>query len=179
MALKPPMISGAIVLALAGHFGYHNVYLNAQQQRAKLQEQLTHEQETQALRAQLAGSLQDTEQFRQRLPTQPAPEWLVAEVSKFADKAGVRLGAINPDTPQQLQQFTFLRVSFDFTVTSYFELVKFLDELEHASTFFRVDQLDVSRSGQGTSQIRMTVSTFRLPSLEGLPAPEPASAAAP
>ena len=177
MTFKPSLVSGAIVLALVGHFGYHTVYLSNQRQLNQLREQLTEQQRTQDLRVQVARSLDQVEQLRNRLSQEPDTEWLVREVGKLADEAGIQLTAISPVNPRKLQDFTSLSVAFGFTA-SYVQLAQLVGSLEHSRLFMRVEHLDVVRNGQGTSQVKLTVSTFYLPPTEGTTPPERSRAAA-
>ena len=170
MTVKPAVVSGVILLAFAGYFGYHTVYLDSHRKIKKLQEQLTEQRRTQELRVEVARSLQAIGRLRERLPAEPETEWLVREVSKRAEEATLLLKAITPDVPKRLPDVTPVTVSFQFTA-SYSQLVNFLQALEQADVFMRVDDLDIGRSRQGVSPIRLTVSTLYLSPLEEAAAP--------
>jgi len=163
--MKPAWVSGVIVLALAGYFGYYNgIYLPNQKRLRKLQEQLTQQQQTQELRAQLAQSLEQVEQFRKRLPPEPETAWLVREVGKLAEDTGLQLTSIIPQTPRQLSELTHLAVAIEF-VTSYHTLGEFISRLESSKAFLRVDELGVARGADETkpAQVRLIISTLYVP----------------
>lgn len=162
--MKPALVSGAIVLAFAGYFGYNHVYLQEQQEVSKLREQLTEQQQTQELRSQVALSLEQIERFRKRLPTEPETEWLVREVGRLAEEAGVHLTSIVPQSPKKLEEFTHLAVALQFAA-SYHRLGKFISILENSPAFLKVEALEVSRVQGATAQVGLTVSTLYSPRL--------------
>ena len=170
-AMKPTMVSGLIVLCFAAFFGYNTIHLQHRQRLQALQAQLNEEQATQELRVQVAHTLKQIERLRKRLPQEPETEWLVREVGRLAQGAGVQLTSINPQAPKPLQDATQLTVSVQFTAP-YHQLGGFLSTIENASSFLRVDSLDVSPSrtaaaDEHAADIRMTISTFHVPPLVG------------
>ena len=169
-AIKPTLVSGLIVLCFAAFFGYNTIHLQHRQRLQQLHAQLSEEQATQALRVQTAQTLKDIERLRKRLPQEPETEWLVREVGRLAQGAGVQLTSINPQAPKPLQDATQLTVSVQFTAP-YHQLGGFLSTIESATSFLRVDSLDIlpshSAATEHAADIRMTISTFSVPSLAG------------
>lgn len=162
--MKPTLLSGIIVLALAGQLGYHTVYLPYQHKVRELQEQVAKQRQTHELQAQLAKSLEELEQLRKVLPAQPDTEWLVRAVGELAEEAGLQLTSIVPQSPQAVQEFTRLSVNLQL-VTSYHQLGKFISLLERSKSFLKIDGLDIARREEGMAQVKMTVSTLYVPSL--------------
>jgi len=167
--MKPAWISGIIVLVLAGYLGYNTVYLKGRQELSKFREQLRQHEQTQELRKQVARSLDEVERLRKRLPPEPDTEWLVREVGKLAEEAGVRLTSIIPQNPKALHEFTQLSVSLQFGI-SYHQLGKFLSAIENAKLFIHVDDLEMTRGQDGSQSalVRMTLSTWYVPPLAKL-----------
>ena len=161
--IKPAMLTGAIVLALAGRVGYH-LYQQSQQEVATIGQRLHEAQHTQELREALAGVLTTDEQLRRQLSPAPDAEWLVREVSRLADEAGVPLSAMIHQPPQRLQELTHVAVTLQFSA-SYHDTARLVSALEHSPTFLRIDELSVTGSRLPTDhpRIRMTVSTLYAP----------------
>ena len=163
--MRPSVISGALVLCIAGYFGYNVIYRRNQQQLERLQAQLAEQQETQNLRVQVAQSLKQIEQFRKRLPPQAETEWLVSQVNRLAEGAGLQLTSVTPQPTRSIQEFTWLSVTVRFT-SPYHQLGQFVSTLENAEPFLRIDGLEISPPRQGQAvDIRMTVSTLYVPAL--------------
>ena len=170
--MRPSVISGALVLCIAGYFGYNVIYRRNQQQLDRLQAQLAEQQETQNVRVQVAQSLNQIEQFRKRLPPQAETEWLVGHINRLAQGAGVQLTSVNPQPPKSVQEFTWLSVTVQFT-SPYHQLGQFVSTLENAEPFLRIDGLEISPLRQGQAvDIRMTVSTLYIPALVVRSTPE-------
>ena len=161
--IKPTLLSGAVIAALTALCGYQQFYAPSQRTLSTLQTRLAEEQRTQELRIQLARSLQDVERFRKRLPPQPETEWLVHEAGQLAEKTGVQLTSIAPQDPTKLGALTRLAVICQFRA-SYHQLGEFVSILENATSFLRIDHLEVARVQQGIAQIGLTVSTVYVPS---------------
>ena len=169
--MKPTLLSGIIVLVLAGHLGYHTVYLPYQHKVRELQEQFAKQRQTHELQAKLAKSFEALEQLRTVLAAQPDTEWLVRAVGELAEEAGLQLTSIVPQSPKILQEFTRLSVNLQL-VTSYHQLGKFISLLERSKSFLKVDDLDIARREEGMAQVRMTVSTLYVPSLSSSHVPQ-------
>ena len=163
---KPSLVTGAIVLAFTWHAGYDH-YQQRRQDVRTIEQRLREEQATQALRGAVARSLEEVGQFRQRLSPARDTEWLVSQVSSFAEEAGIRLSAIVQQEPRKVEGFTHLAVILQFTA-SYHQLGRFVSRLENAPVFLRVDEMTIGGSspasgggsGQAGAPVRMTVSTL-------------------
>lgn len=162
--MKPAVFSGVMVVAFAGYFGYHTIYLRGQQRMSALRAQLTARQQAQVRQGDIARVVSEAAQLRKRLPPAPDTEWLLQEVGKIARQEGVQLASIAPQEPKRLQDATSLSVSLKFT-SSYHQLGRFISALENASLFLWIETLDLSRSRMGTAQVDLTVSTAWVPSL--------------
>ena len=160
--VKPSLITGAIVLAFTWHVGYHH-YQQSQHAIATLEQRLHEEQATQALRAAVAHSLEEVGRFRQHLSPARDTEWLVSQVSSFAQEAGIRLNAIVQQDPRKLEGFTHLAVTLQFNA-SYHQLGQFVSRLENAPVFLRVDEMTIGSREQDEdgAQVRVSVSTLHL-----------------
>lgn len=166
MTPKPALISGLLVAAIAGYLGHRTIYRDYQRTMTTLRAQLTDQQQTQGLREQAAQSLQEIERFRKQLPPQPETEWLMREVSRLAEEAGIQLTTILPANPKKvegLEGVMTLTVALDFTAP-YHQLGKFLSVVESAPVFIRVDELMLARNEQGRAKVQLTVGTLYVPS---------------
>jgi len=164
--MKASLLSGAIIVAVSGLFGYHNIHLRLQQQLQAVQQQQQLEQQTQELRTQLAVTLEQVEQFRKRLAPSPETQWLMEQVNPLAAQAGVQLTGIRPQNPSPLTDFTSLAVHLEFT-GSFHQVGAFLSALESAPVFIRVSDLDISAPNeQGASQVQLILTTMYVPPLE-------------
>ena len=162
--MNQTLLLGAIGVALAALFGYHSIYAPKQEQVRVIQEQITQEQGDQQARTDVAALLQHLERYRKRLAPEPDTSWLVREVVALSKRAGVQLATINQDAPQAFQKSTRLGVTFQFTA-AYHQVGAFLDELERADHFFRVEHLDINRAQEADqpSTVRLVVSTLYVP----------------
>lgn len=167
MALKPARVSGLLIAVCAGYLGYTAIYMRNQRTLGLLREQLLEERQTQELRAGLAQSLEAIERFRKQLPPSPDVEWLIGQVTQAAEGAGVQFTTINPQPPKRLGDVTLLPVTVQFAA-SYEQVRTLIDVLERGSSYIRVDDLDLARSGQGTAQVHLTVSTVHVPPVPGV-----------
>ena len=168
MVVKPVVISGLMVAAFASQIGYQG-YREDQREIEQVRAQWQEAQQAQALRATVAKSLDEVARFRKRLPPEPETAWLIREVGRLAESAGVELTSITPQTPRQFQDVTYLAVALRLS-TSYHTLGKFLATLESARDFLRVDELEVQQQAGGASaaasrpaQVKLTVSTLYVP----------------
>jgi Tfp pilus assembly protein PilO len=160
------MISGAIVLALAGHFGYHHIYLKGQEEIRQARDVLQKAQALGGGKSQLASSLWVAEEYRKQLAPEGDVDWLVQEVGRIAQEAEVQLAAISPQRPRDIDGYTHLAVSLKFA-SSYHQLGHFLSRLESLPHHIRVEELEVTRadsSEQGIA-IQLLLSTLYVPPL--------------
>jgi len=171
MMRNPLAMSWLLVMVLAGYVGYRTIYQTHQQRWQALQARMADEQQTQTLRAQVARVVAEVEQFRKRLPPEPEPGWLVQEVTRLADEAGVQLATIAPISPRTIEGLdgcVVLAVTVNFAA-SYHQLGTFVSALEHAPVFLRIDELQLARSGEGMANIELTVGSVYVPSLSVQP----------
>ena len=162
--MKPALLSGIPIVALAGYLGYYGIYLPDQRKLSTLREQLTKQQQTQELAGIVAHSLEEFEQLRKRLPQAPETERLLQEVGKIAQQEGVQLISIVPQEPKGLQDVTRLAVTLKF-VSSYHQLGRFVNALENAPLFLWVETLNLSRDREDVARVEMTASTAYVPPL--------------
>ncbi|MBI3319085.1 MAG: type 4a pilus biogenesis protein PilO, partial [Candidatus Omnitrophica bacterium] len=146
MPTKPVfLIPPLLIFGLAWFIG-QGVYLQQHQEVATIHRQLEEQRRMQAMREQVARSLQQAEQFHARLAPSPDTEWLVRQVTALAQTTGVELSSIAPQASKPVQEFTQLAVTLQLT-TSYHRLGQFLSAVESLPVMIRVEQLEV-RSAQ-------------------------------
>lgn len=166
--MKESLVAATIIVALAGFVGYHKIYARHQAQRTQLLAELQSEEEQQRAAADVAQVYQQIERYRERLSPTKDTSWLLNEIVTIADASGVQLTTITPEAPNAIGPFTRLAVSLQFTA-SYHELGSFLDRLENAKPFFRVDQLSVAQtqadesSDSTVASIQLVLSTLYAP----------------
>lgn len=165
--MKATVLIGAMTVAVAAPIGY--TIARGHQEKARLiQTQITQEHTTQQAQADVAAMLRQIEQYRTRLPSEPAPSWLVTEAVALGEQAGLQLATIAQESPQVLQQLTRLAVTLEFHAT-YHQLGAFLDLLERSERFIRVERLEVksptSKDSGTEASIQLTLSTVYLPPL--------------
>ena len=164
--MKPVVLIGAIgVVALVSGVGYNTLYKPQQKRAESIHTQIGKELLRQRTLKDVAALLQQLEWSRKRLPEEPDPGWLVRQVVGIAQqgKAGVQLTSITQDTPQDVGAFTRLAISVKVTA-SYHSLGTFLDELERAEHFIRVDQIEVRPSdGKDLPTTELVLSTVYVP----------------
>jgi len=160
--MKPILLSGIIIALLTGYVGYHGVYLPTQQQLRKLQTQLDDAKSTQALREQVAGSIEQHERYRKQLPTDGNMEWLLREVTQRAEEEGIQLQSILPQDRKDLRDASQFSVHLQLSA-SYHALGKFVSALERSAPLMWVEECSISRTGQDDPQIRLIVSTLYVP----------------
>ncbi len=165
--MNASLLSGVIVLAISGLFGYHNIYMRAQQELRAVREQEQLEGQTQELRTQLAATLEQVERLRKRLSPSPETEWLVEQVGPLAARSGIQFTSINPRAPTAMGEMTSLTVSLQFGAT-FHDLGAFLSAVESSTAFIRIEELDVSvPDADGVSQVKLVLTTLHVPSLPG------------
>jgi len=163
---KPAVVVGAVGIALAGVFGYYRIHVSQQEQVRLIREQIAQERADQQAQGEVAVLLEQVEALRKQLAPEPTPSWLAREVVRVAEESGLRVVTIGQDAPNAYQQLTHLSVNLQLTA-SYHQLGGFIDALERADHFIRVDRLTVnpSRNASGPDQasVRLVVSTYYLP----------------
>ena len=163
--MRPLFLLAGIGVAIAVLVGYHVIYVPHQAQVRLTQDRIAEERATQEMQAEVAALLGQVERSRKRLPEAPDPSVLVHDVATLAQQAGVQLTSITREPPQELAPFTHLIVRLQGT-TSYHQLGVFLDALERADQFLRVERLEVGKSNwRGPATIQMVVGTFFVPPL--------------
>ncbi len=162
--MKPTLLLGVIGVAFVGFLGYYRLNGGQQQQVRLTHTQIAQEQDNQHAQADVASLLHQLEGYRKRLPPEPDPSWLVREVVAVGQPLGLQFTTITQGTPQEFSEFTRLTVTLEFTA-SYHQLGTFLDQVEHATPFLRVDRIDIS-SATGRDEavpVHVNLSTFYLP----------------
>ena len=161
--IKPGVVSAVLVLALASSVGYYGVHQPTQQKRRELQDHVSLEREMQALKESILGGVEESEQFRRRLPSKPETERLLQVVGDIAQVEGIRLASIAPEDPKRLQDVARLSVSLRF-LTSYHQLGRFISALENSPDFLWIETMEVSRDqATGAAQVALTVSSMWVP----------------
>ena len=169
MNVKPPFLIAMIGVAVTGLIGYNFVHVPQQRQVLRIQGELAAEQTRHQTAASVADALQRVEAYRQRLPDKPDPSWLARQLVALAEQSGVQLSTIQRELPHQTEQFTQLSVKIHIAGT-YHQLGTFLDQIERAPVFIRVDNAEIARAGSDVNSkdlasIALTLSTFYLPTM--------------
>lgn len=153
-------------VAAGGLLGYNQCYRPQVQKAERIQRQIEQERANQALAGEVAGLFQHVEQYRQRLPKEPDPSWLVQRAIALAQDAGVLLTRITPKVPEEDSQYARLSVRLEFRA-SYHHLGAFLDRIENDASFFLIEQLDIANPTEQDHQapIQMTLSTLHVPAI--------------
>ena len=159
--MKPSMASGIIVLVVAGYLGYHSAYVRPGQERGRIAQQLKEAQQAQEQRVTVASLLGALEQQRKHLAQRPDSDWLLHEVARLAQDAGVEVLSISPQPPLNGDEAISLGVALQ-CVSSYHQLGHFLSRIEHAERFIRVDELNVTREqgSDGRARAQLVLSTL-------------------
>ena len=168
---KPVLLLGMIVVATTVLFAYTGIYMPYQRQVQLLDTQNAKEHANQRTQADVAALLKTIEHYRTRLPSERDPSWLIRETVAIAQKSGVQITNINQDPPQEFTGFTRLSVAVQFSA-SYHALGAFLDDIEHADRFIRVDRINVNRAYAGNNEaasIQLGLSTIHLPPVMAAP----------
>jgi len=170
---KIPWVIGAVVGLVLGYLvGYNNIYVRQRGQVQLKQRLVAQEQADQEARQQVTELLDQIERYRQQLPPEPEPSWLVDQAVAASRQAGITLSSIAPGAPQAGKFYTRLSVGFQFSA-SYHQVGAFLDHLERSPNFVRVENLDVNmvRGPQGaTPTVGLTLSTLYVPPANSLKA---------
>ena len=167
--MKPALLGGlAIGLALTYFIGYHGLYARQRERVQKIQAQVTQEQADRKAKEEVAALLRQIDLYREQLSPTADTSWLVREAVELGHKAGVELKNLSQDSPEKFDQFTRLSVHLRFTAT-YHQLGTFLDYLERAGHFLRVDHLDltVPEEERSPASIELVLSTLYLEPANG------------
>ena len=158
--MKPALISGIIVLAVGGYFGYHNAYVGPQEKLERVEQELKEAHEEQSLRTHVASSLQALEERQRRLAPKPDRSLLLQVADRLAQEAGIEITSISPEPHGEWGDFTRVAVSLEFTAT-FHELGHFLSGVERAEPSIRIEHLDLSpvRRSEG-ARVRLLLSTL-------------------
>ena len=162
---KRALLLVVIIVAMVGALAYSGIYVPYQRQVELIQAQKAQEQANQQTQADVASLLHTIEQYHKRLPTEPDPSWLVRETVALAQKAGVQVTNISQEDPQPFAGFTRLAVNLQFAA-SYHQLGAFLDDIEHADRFIRVDRINVNHTtarNEPLASVQLVFSTIYLP----------------
>ena len=163
--VKEWMVLGAIGIAISVVIGYYGVYVPKHHEVALIREQSAQQRLHQETETEVAALLEQVERYHKRLPEEVDPSWLVKQVMDIAERDGVQLTSIVQGSPEAVEQFTRLAVNLQFNA-SYHQLGGFLDDIERAVQFIRIEQLQVDRPDiQGVAPIQLTISTLFLPLL--------------
>ena len=159
--VKPWMVSGIILLALGGFVGYHKIYVIDQQAIYQIGRESQQVQDVQRVRVHLAESLERAETYRTHLAPHADVDWLVQEMSRIARETGVQLSQIDPQRPRDIDGYTQLSESLQFT-SSYHTLGHFLSKLESSDRVIQVDQLTLAHSPSEADRadVRLQLSAF-------------------
>ena len=161
--IKPGVVSAVVVLAFAGFVGYYSIHQPTQQKRRELQDRLSLERETRALKESLIRDAEEIDQLRSRLPSRPETGWLLQTVGDIAKAEGIQFASILPEDPTRLQDAARLSVSLRF-LASYHQLGRFLGALENSPDFLWIEAMEVSRDqAAGAAQVALTVSSMWIP----------------
>ena len=162
--MRQTLLVVGIGVALVFVIGYHVLYAGQRKHVALIQSQILQEQADEQALTDVAGLLGQLETYRKRLAPEPDPAWLVRQVVALSQDAGVQLAEITQDTPEPFQDFTRLTIRLQFNA-SYHQVGRFLDRLEHAPAFIRVDRLEVLRSEgtRGPATISLVLSSLYVP----------------
>ena len=167
MNMKPPFLLAMMGVAVTVLIGYNMVHVPQQRQVVRIQGEWAAEQTRQQTAASVADVLHHVEAYRQRLPEKPDPSWLARQVVALAEQSGVQLTTITQELPHPTEQFTQLSVKIHIAAT-YHQLGAFLDQVERAPVFIRVDNAEIARATSDMkpgdpASIALTLSTLYLP----------------
>ncbi len=176
---KLPIILSAIIIGAAGLFGYNMIYMPKQAQVAEIRAKIAQERQTQEAQAELAILLRQFEDNRKRLPPEADSAWFTRKILDVVQESGIQLANISQQPSQVYQGFTHYSVNLSFAA-SYHALGKFLDEIERADSFFRIERIAVASpmSVGSNPQIELVLGTIYVPPAIG-PGSIPLAAAVP
>jgi Tfp pilus assembly protein PilO len=161
---KLSLLLGTVEVALALVLGYNRLYLPQQRESRRLQAQQRDHQAHQQTEDEVAAYFQQIERYRMRLAPDPTPAWLVRELVALAEESGVQVTALNQESPQPFEQFTRLAATIQVKAT-YHQLGAFLDRVERAERFIRVDRVDIPQYADEAPTVAVVFSTLYAPSL--------------
>ncbi len=162
MGIQSLLING-IVLVLGGMIGYHAIYLPQQEEVASIKQQMEQERLTQRAQQDVNALLKQFDQYRGRLAPEPQTSWLVQEVVRLGQQAGLQLTTINQESPQAVKAFTRLSATLQFT-TTYHQLGAFLDALERSGHFIRTERVTIGQAQpDGKAAMQVTLSSLYVP----------------
>lgn len=161
--MKPVIIGVVAGLALGYLVGYNKLYVAQHNRVLLIRQQVAQELSNQQARKDAANLIHQVEEYQAQLPSEPDPSWLVHQAMAAGQKAGVDIVSISQQSPEKSEQATTLSVILQINGT-YHQLGRFLDELEHAKHFIRVNQVSVisSRGDNEKPAIQVTLSTLYL-----------------
>jgi Tfp pilus assembly protein PilO len=160
--MKEMLLIGVIGVAISLPLGYNMIYVPQQVKVVSIKRQIAEEQKKQQTESEVALLLQQLQQYRDRLPQEPDPSWLVREVVPLAEKAGVQLATIRQEVPQESDQYTRLSIILQFAAP-YHRLGAFLDDIERSERFIRVERVRVSQGrDDDPPKIEVTLESFYL-----------------
>lgn len=163
--IKPSLLIVVAEVALAAVLGYTKIYVPRQQEIQRIRAEGAQQRTNDQTAAEVAAYLEQIERYRKRLPAEPDPAWLVRELVPLAQDAGVQVTAITQEDPQSFGSFTRLGVKFQVRA-SYHQLGTFLDAVEGADRFIRVDRVTIQPQGSDApSSISLVFSTVSVPPL--------------
>ena len=163
MRIQSLLLNG-IVLVLGGMIGYHAIYLPQQEEVASIQRQMEQERLTQRAQRDVDELLKQFAQYRGRLAPEPETSWLVQEVVRLGQQAGLQLTTINQESPQAFKAFTRLSATLQFT-SSYHQLGGFVDALERSGHFIRTERVSMGQvHPDGKAAMQVPVSSLYVPS---------------
>ena len=164
-SVKPTLLIAVVEVALAVFLAYTKVYVPQQQEIQRIRAQGAQQRTNEQTAAEVAGYLEQSERYRTRLPAERDPAWLVRELVPLAQGAGVQVTTITQEDPQSFGPFTRLGVKLEVRA-SYHQLGTFLDAVEGADRFIRVDRIDIQPQGrEGSPSVYLVFSTVTMPSL--------------
>ena len=166
---KETLVLGGILVASSCLFGYHGIHRHHEVQRQALQETLSTERMAEGAHQQVDAVVRRVERYRDRLAPTPEPSWLVKKVVELAETTGIQLTVIQQRPSERIHGFTRLEIQVAFTA-SYHELGTFLDEIERADAFIRVDRLGVGASTIDSAELgtSLVLSSYYVPPIHQL-----------
>jgi len=150
-------------VAASGIVGYNQCYLPQLRKAQRIQQQIEQEQTNQQLATEVAGVFRQIERYRQQLPQEPDPSWVVRQAVTLGQRAGILLTNITPVPAEERPQYTRLSVGLQFRA-SYHQLGAFLDQIERDPSFFLIERLELGEPAEQSDQaaVQMTLSTLHV-----------------
>jgi Tfp pilus assembly protein PilO len=161
--MKPLFLLAGVSVAICWLVGYNVVYAPQQEQVRLSRAEIAAEQANQEMQAEVSALLTQVERYRKRLPEEPDPSVLLRDVMALVQQSGVQLTSVMREAPQELSQFTLLRVNLQVDA-SYHQIGAFLDALERSDRFMRVERLKVTRiEPHEPASVNLVLSTLYVP----------------